>query len=126
MQLQTEHQLDGIDVDEDVEFSRSCPSLDFLFPHEKHRLKEETQSSPEFANSLRSPLANVVLDKCPSKKTVKRKLFASEFQNGNLEHLKMIKNMGITIMSLPDGRVQLLHTHANVSIKKVGIRIFSS
>jgi hypothetical protein len=29
--------------------------------------------------------------------------------------MKMVKDMGISILTLPDGRVQLLHTFSNVS-----------
>ena len=49
----------------------------------------------------------------PSPRVVQRKLTASEFQSTNEAHLKLVRNMGITIVTLPDGRVQLLHTHAN-------------
>lgn len=37
------------------------------------------------------------------------------FQAGNPDHMRMVKDMGISILTLPDGRVQLLHTFANVS-----------
>jgi hypothetical protein len=36
-------------------------------------------------------------------------------QVGNAEHMRMVKDMGISILTLPDGRVQFLHTFANVS-----------
>jgi hypothetical protein len=36
-------------------------------------------------------------------------------QAGNPDHMKMVKDMGISILTLPDGRVQLLHTFSNVS-----------
>lgn len=63
----------------------------------------------------RSPFANVVEDKCPAKqKLIKRKLLGSDFQSNNEDHLKLVKDMGITIIALSDGRVQLLHTFANV------------
>jgi hypothetical protein len=65
--------------------------------------------------SIRSPFANVVEDKCPAKqKLIKRKLLGSDFQSNNEDHLKLVKDMGITIIALSDGRVQLLHTFANV------------
>ena len=53
---------------------------------------------------------------CPSRKSVKRKLRASEFQARSAGHMSLIKDMGITIIALPDGRVQLLHTSTNVRI----------
>ena len=39
----------------------------------------------------------------------------SVLQAGNPNHMKMVKDMGIAILTLPDGRVQLLHTFSNVS-----------
>jgi hypothetical protein len=39
----------------------------------------------------------------------------SMLQAGNPDHMKMVKDMGIAILTLPDGRVQLLHTFSNVS-----------
>jgi hypothetical protein len=36
-------------------------------------------------------------------------------QAGNPDHMKIVKDMGIAILTLPDGRVQLLHTFSNVS-----------
>jgi hypothetical protein len=38
----------------------------------------------------------------------------SILQAGNADHMKMVKDMGIAILTLPDGRVQLLHTFSNV------------
>ncbi|XP_042885178.1 ER degradation-enhancing alpha-mannosidase-like protein 3 isoform X2 [Penaeus japonicus] len=88
--------------DSDVEYARSCPNAHYLFPG-RH----------EFAETIRRPLKNFVNNVCPSRKTVKRKLRASEFQAGNSRHMGLLRDMGITIMALPDGRVQLLHTSSN-------------
>lgn len=92
--------------DEDVEFARSCPSTEYLFPHKP----------ASFVQELRTPLANIVNEKCPVKKIINRKLFAADFKSGDVKHMALIKNMGINLVSLPDGRVQLMHTHANVII----------
>ncbi|XP_069999533.1 ER degradation-enhancing alpha-mannosidase-like protein 3 isoform X2 [Penaeus vannamei] len=88
--------------DSDVEYARSCPNAHYLFPG-RH----------EFAETIRRPLKNFVNNVCPSRKTIKRKLRASEFQAGNSRHMGLLRDMGITIMALPDGRVQLLHTSSN-------------
>lgn len=88
--------------DSDVEYARSCPNAHFLFPG-RH----------EFAETIRRPLKNFVNNVCPSRKTLRRKLRASEFQAGNSRHMGLLRDMGITIMALPDGRVQLLHTSSN-------------
>ena len=59
-------------------------------------------------------------DKCPVKRprgsdaARPRKLLATEFQNNDARHLEIVRKMGISIVSLPDGRVQLLHSLANV------------
>lgn len=36
-------------------------------------------------------------------------------QANNLDHLKILSNMGITVLTMADGRMQLLHTFSNVS-----------
>ena len=101
------------------EFDRTCPNSLHLFPA-----------------TVRQPLRNMVEDVCP-RRSVKRRLSASQFQvfiyikciffnknlfkdqifflqANNLEHLKMLSDMGITTLTLTDGRVQLLHTFSNV------------
>lgn len=95
-----DNQIDA--QDSDVEYARSCPNAHFLFPG-RH----------EFAETIRRPLKNFVNNVCPSRKTMQRKLRASEFQAGNSGHMRLLRDMGITIMALPDGRVQLLHTSSN-------------
>ncbi|XP_011137211.1 ER degradation-enhancing alpha-mannosidase-like protein 3 isoform X1 [Harpegnathos saltator] len=77
------------------EFDRTCPNSLHLFPA-----------------SVRQPLRNMVEDVCP-RRSLKRRLSASQFQANNLEHLKMLSDMGITTLTLADGRVQLLHTFSN-------------
>ncbi|XP_033219638.1 ER degradation-enhancing alpha-mannosidase-like protein 3 isoform X2 [Belonocnema kinseyi] len=74
---------------------RTCPNSLHLFPA-----------------SVRQPLRNMVEDVCP-RRNFKRRLSASQFQANNLEHLKMLGDMGITILTLQDGRVQFLHTFSN-------------
>ena len=100
------------DEDEEVEYELACPSTRYLFPG------HETAGSG--AASLRKPLERLVEDTCPSNRKIQRKLTAAEFQSTNEAHLKLIRNMGITIVTLPDGRVQLLHTHANARSSEDG------
>ena len=97
--------------DEDVEFALSCPSTSYLFP-----------GNANYAQDIRLPLANLVSNKCPTRKSsnIVRKLYASDFQSSNSAHLELVKNMGITIINLPDGRVQLLHTLANAKTPEDG------
>ncbi|XP_043278333.1 ER degradation-enhancing alpha-mannosidase-like protein 3 [Venturia canescens] len=87
------------DSDRDVvqidELGRTCPNSLHLFPA-----------------SVRQPLRNMVEDVCP-RRSVKRRLSAAQFQANNLEHLKILSNMGITIMTPTAGRIQVLHTFSN-------------
>lgn len=80
----------------DDEFSRSCPNTLQLFPE-----------------SYRKPLKNMVDEVCPIGKS-KRRLLASEFSATNLHHVELIKDMGINMIALYDGRVQLLHSFSAV------------
>ncbi|XP_043472173.1 ER degradation-enhancing alpha-mannosidase-like protein 3 isoform X2 [Leptopilina heterotoma] len=77
------------------EMDRTCPNSLHLFPA-----------------SVRQPLRNMVEDVCP-RRNFKRRLSASQFQANNIDHLKMLSDMGITILTLADGRVQFLHTFSN-------------
>uniref|UniRef100_A0A6A7G4Y3 alpha-1,2-Mannosidase n=1 Tax=Hirondellea gigas TaxID=1518452 RepID=A0A6A7G4Y3_9CRUS len=90
-------------VDPDGEFSMSCPNAHSLFPGKR-----------QFAENIRKPMKNFVDSVCPSRNrgSVSRKLKAQEFQAGNQAHEDMLRNMGITILRLPDGKVQLQHSSA--------------
>ncbi|XP_011879222.1 PREDICTED: ER degradation-enhancing alpha-mannosidase-like protein 3 [Vollenhovia emeryi] len=90
--VSSDFERDIVQVDE---FDRTCPNSLHLFPA-----------------SVRQPLRNMVEDVCP-RRSIKRRLSASQFQANNLEHLKMLSDMGITTLTLADGRVQLLHTFSN-------------
>ncbi|KAL2730708.1 ER degradation-enhancing alpha-mannosidase-like protein 3 [Vespula squamosa] len=90
--VSSDFERDSVQVDE---FDRTCPNSLHLFPA-----------------SVRQPLRNMVEDVCP-RRPIKRRLSASQFQANNLEHLKMLSEMGITTLTLADGRVQLLHTFSN-------------
>ncbi|KZC04239.1 PREDICTED: ER degradation-enhancing alpha-mannosidase-like protein 3 [Dufourea novaeangliae] len=83
---------DMVHVDE---MDRTCPNSLHLFPA-----------------SVRLPLRNMVEDVCP-RRAMKRRLSAAQFQANSLEHLKLLSDMGITTLTLADGRVQLLHTFSN-------------
>ncbi|CAH1119531.1 unnamed protein product [Phaedon cochleariae] len=76
----------------DAAFDQTCPNTMRLFPA-----------------SFRRPLQNMVDGVCP-RRSHKRRLTASEFSAANLNHLKVLKDMGINLLALNDGRVQLLHT----------------
>ncbi|XP_029157312.1 ER degradation-enhancing alpha-mannosidase-like protein 3 isoform X2 [Nylanderia fulva] len=90
--ISSDFERDIVHVDE---FDRTCPNSLHLFPA-----------------SVRQPLRNMVEDVCP-RRSIKRRLSASQFQANNLEHLKILSDMGITTLTLADGRVQLLHTFSN-------------
>lgn len=83
---------------EEGELERVCPTTLQLFPE-----------------MVRKPLKNMVDGMCP-KRTGRMRLTATEFSATNTNHLKMIKDMGINIVALSDGRVQLLHTFSSVSV----------
>ncbi|XKL61531.1 hypothetical protein PGB90_008588 [Kerria lacca] len=59
---------------------------------------------------LRQNLRNMVEGICPQRKLV-RKLYASQFQSYNKEHVKLLNDMGITVAMLSDGRMQLVHNY---------------
>ncbi|XP_070163972.1 ER degradation-enhancing alpha-mannosidase-like protein 3 isoform X2 [Polyergus mexicanus] len=95
--ISSDFERDMVYVDE---FDRTCPNSLHLFPA-----------------SVRQPLRNMVEDVCP-RRSIKRRLSASQFQANNLEHLKILSDMGITTLTLADGRIQLLYTFSNAKTTK--------
>lgn len=77
------------------ETDRTCPNSVHLFPA-----------------TVRQPLRNMVEDVCPRRLTKKR-LSAVQFQPRNIEHAKILSDMGIAILNVGDGSVKLLHTYSN-------------
>lgn len=80
----------------DLDFMRSCPSPNKLFPE-----------------TVRRPLRDLVSASCPRVGNANR-LRASEFQANNADHLRALFDMGVTMVSLGNGKVQLLHSFYNV------------
>lgn len=78
-----------------LDFMRSCPSPNKLFPEK-----------------VRKPLRNLVTGVCPRISGTKR-LKAYDFQASNADHLRAVYDMGITMVSLGEGKVQLLHSFYN-------------
>lgn len=80
-----------------LDFMRTCPSSNKLFPEK-----------------VRKPLRNFITGSCPRTPTTKR-LRALDFQASNADHLRAVYDMGITMVSLGDGKVRLFHSFYNVS-----------
>uniref|UniRef100_A0A6B2EDQ8 alpha-1,2-Mannosidase n=1 Tax=Phlebotomus kandelakii TaxID=1109342 RepID=A0A6B2EDQ8_9DIPT len=78
-----------------LDFMRSCPSPNKLFP-----------------NTVRRPIRDLVTGICPRVSSNKR-LRAQDFQVSNADHLRTVYDMGITMVSLGEGKVQLLHSFYN-------------
>nr|XP_033772037.1 ER degradation-enhancing alpha-mannosidase-like protein 3 isoform X2 [Geotrypetes seraphini] len=93
---------------DDNNFDWSCPNAQLLFPND-----------PMYAQSIREPLKNVVDKNCPKNAIrveessgLKPPLRARDFMASNPEHLNLLKKMGVSLIHLKDGRVQLVQ-HAN-------------
>lgn len=79
-----------------MNYIRSCPSQKHLFPE-----------------SIRKPLKDLVSGVCPRTPNAKR-VSAMEFRASNAEHRRSVSDMGITMISVGDGKVQLMHSFYNV------------
>lgn len=91
--LTTEYK--DLDDNNDLDYMRSCPSPNKLFPE-----------------TVRRPLRDLVTGVCPRISNAKR-LRAIEFQASNADHLRSVYDMGITMVALGEGKVQLLHSFYN-------------
>ncbi|KAG7488228.1 hypothetical protein MATL_G00030310 [Megalops atlanticus] len=101
----------GEDLD-DSNFDWSCPNTRLLFP------------DPAFPRSFREPIRNVVDKNCPrpaprSEPGAGRPpLRARDFMASNPEHLELLRRMGVSLIHLKDGRVQLVQ-HAAQAVSPV-------
>ncbi|XP_069402380.1 ER degradation-enhancing alpha-mannosidase-like protein 3 isoform X1 [Ovis canadensis] len=92
---------------DDSNFDWTCPNTQILFPND-----------PLYAQSIREPLKNVVDKSCPRgiirvreeslRSGAKPPLRARDFMATNPDHLEILKKMGVSLIHLKDGRVQLV------------------
>ncbi|XP_055849200.1 ER degradation-enhancing alpha-mannosidase-like protein 3 isoform X1 [Episyrphus balteatus] len=85
-----------------LDFMRTCPSSTKLFPEK-----------------VRKPLRNFITGSCPRAQSNKR-LRALDFQASNADHLRAVYDMGITMVSLGDGKVRLFHSFYNAKSPEDG------
>lgn len=78
---------------------QTCPNLRYL-----HR------GEPNYAHSVREQLKDMVENISPKPKNNRRRFRAIDFMAGNKEQLEILGRMGIRLMTMTDGRIQLLHT----------------
>ncbi|XP_053325737.1 ER degradation-enhancing alpha-mannosidase-like protein 3 isoform X2 [Spea bombifrons] len=100
---------------DDSNFDWSCPNTQILF-----------RNDPMYAQSIREPLKNVVDKNCPRNPRMEESsgngnrppLRARDFMASNSEHLDILKKMGVSLIHLKDGRVQLVQ-HANQAASSI-------
>ncbi|XP_061744751.1 ER degradation-enhancing alpha-mannosidase-like protein 3 isoform X2 [Nerophis ophidion] len=103
---QTEEELD------DSNFDWTCPNTRLLFP------------DPAFPHNLREPIRGVVDKSCPRPAPFREPgmgappLRAQDFMANNPEHLELLKRMGVSLIHLKDGRVQLVQ-HATQAVSPI-------
>ncbi|CAH1787460.1 unnamed protein product [Owenia fusiformis] len=88
--------------DDDPHFTRSCPNTQIIY-----------KNNVRYAQLVRNPLKDLVNDACPKPKILhpsQPRLRASDFLVGNKDQMAELQKMGIRLVTMQDGRVQLLHT----------------
>lgn len=106
--------IDYMPVEEldDSNFEWTCPNTRLLFP------------DPAFPRNLREPIRSAVDKSCPRPAlnrdpgTVRPPLRAQDFMANNPEHLELLRRMGVSLIHLKDGRVQLVQ-HATQAVSAV-------
>uniref|UniRef100_A0A8C1P2M7 alpha-1,2-Mannosidase n=1 Tax=Cyprinus carpio TaxID=7962 RepID=A0A8C1P2M7_CYPCA len=98
---------------DDSNFEWTCPNTRLLFP------------DPAFPRNLREPIKSAVDNSCPRPTTHRREpgmgrppLRAQDFMANNPEHLELLRRMGVSLIHLKDGRVQLVQ-HATQAVSAV-------
>ncbi|XP_055778415.1 ER degradation-enhancing alpha-mannosidase-like protein 3 isoform X2 [Salvelinus fontinalis] len=104
--LWSEEELD------DSNFDWTCPNTRLLFP------------DPAFPRNLRDPIRSAVDKSCP-RPAIHREpgmgrppLRAQDFMANNPDHLELLRRMGVSLIHLKDGRVQLVQ-HATQAVSAV-------
>uniref|UniRef100_A0A1A8Q5L6 alpha-1,2-Mannosidase n=1 Tax=Nothobranchius pienaari TaxID=704102 RepID=A0A1A8Q5L6_9TELE len=97
---------------DDSNFDWTCPNTRLLFP------------DPAFPRNLREPIRGVVDNSCPRPAPYREPgmgrppLRAQDFMANNPEHLELLRRMGVSLIHLKDGRVQLVQ-HATQAVSAV-------
>ncbi|XP_071010167.1 ER degradation-enhancing alpha-mannosidase-like protein 3 isoform X2 [Oncorhynchus clarkii lewisi] len=104
--LWSEEELD------DSNFDWTCPNTRLLFP------------DPAFPRNLRDPIRSAVDKSCPRPALHREPgmgrppLRAQDFRANNPDHLELLRRMGVSLIHLKDGRVQLVQ-HATQAVSAV-------
>uniref|UniRef100_A0A671KR07 alpha-1,2-Mannosidase n=1 Tax=Sinocyclocheilus anshuiensis TaxID=1608454 RepID=A0A671KR07_9TELE len=97
---------------DDSNFEWTCPNTRLLFP------------DPTFPRNLREPIRSAVDKSCPRPTTHREPgmgrppLRAQDFMANNPEHLELLRRMGVSLIHLKDGRVQLVQ-HATQAVSAI-------
>ncbi|XP_076009611.1 ER degradation-enhancing alpha-mannosidase-like protein 3 isoform X2 [Genypterus blacodes] len=97
---------------DDSNFDWTCPNTRLLFP------------DPAFPRNLREPIRTAVDKSCPRPTPYREPgmghppLRAQDFMANNPEHLELLRRMGVSLIHLKDGRVQLVQ-HATQAVSAV-------
>ncbi|XP_063056749.1 ER degradation-enhancing alpha-mannosidase-like protein 3 isoform X2 [Engraulis encrasicolus] len=98
---------------DDSNFDWTCPNTHLLFP------------DPAFPRNFRDPIKMAIDKSCPRPHSVIREpgmgrlpLRAQDFMAHNPEHLELLRRMGVSLIHLKDGRVQLVQ-HASQAVSAI-------
>ncbi|XP_061593645.1 ER degradation-enhancing alpha-mannosidase-like protein 3 isoform X1 [Cololabis saira] len=97
---------------DDSNFDWTCPNTRLLFP------------DPGFPRNLREPIRSAIDKSCPRPAPYREPgmgrppLRAQDFMANNPEHLELLRRMGVSLIHLKDGRVQLVQ-HATQAVSAV-------
>ncbi|XP_060933681.1 ER degradation-enhancing alpha-mannosidase-like protein 3 isoform X1 [Limanda limanda] len=97
---------------DDTNFDWTCPNTRLLFP------------DPAYPRNLREPIRTAVDKSCPRPAPYREPgmgsppLRAQDFMANNPEHLELLRRMGVSLIHLKDGRVQLVQ-HATQAVSAV-------
>ncbi|XP_066500274.1 ER degradation-enhancing alpha-mannosidase-like protein 3 isoform X1 [Hoplias malabaricus] len=97
---------------DDSNFEWTCPNTRLLFP------------DPAYPRNFREPIRSAVDKSCPRPSLPREPgmgrapLRAHDFMANNPEHLELLRRMGVSLIHLKDGRVQLVQ-HATQAVSAV-------
>ncbi|RWS28702.1 ER degradation-enhancing alpha-mannosidase-like protein 3 [Leptotrombidium deliense] len=122
LSLQTPNQTNELESRHSTTFTsfresdifKTCPNSHYLFGDSKESFYSDIRAQlKDFVSGGQSTFT----PQCSSSASshTKLRISAEEFSATNKEHLEYVKKLGISVVLLPDGRIQLIHSTASAA-----------
>ncbi|RWS13971.1 ER degradation-enhancing alpha-mannosidase-like protein 3 [Dinothrombium tinctorium] len=95
---------------------KTCPNTHYLFEDSKHNVYSDIRANLKNFVTSNGKSSSVYTPTCSlhmkHSSPIKPRISAQEFSATNKEHIEYVKSLGIAVVLMPDGRIQLVHNTA--------------